>query len=131
MVMVMMMVIWQGGSVVLTLVNMFAAQVFLDGPSDYDAETASSDAVWSRLTTEERKKFFKIFANPSSPLAQELLTSEEAEREQQAPWWETPYGDDNGRTRFGMKPKMMEIPRDVAKSLPDRPCLVYNISAVG
>ena len=54
-------------------------------------ESASHHALWSILTPDEREKFTRAVENPSSELAQQLLShSEELESKRLAPWWEAP-----------------------------------------
>jgi hypothetical protein len=86
------------------------------------------------LTPEERNKFLRALNNPSSELAQQLLASDELEKEKQAPWWEATALDEDvvqsGTSRqFGAKPEMMQIPSDMIKS-EKASFLVYNLCAI-
>lgn len=102
----------------------------------------SSDALWSMLTPEERSKFMKLFNDPTSELAQQLLSSERLETEIQEPWWETSIageGEDDtfpqsrGQLvprRSGARPNMMKIPLSMVKPIPSGHPLVYNMCAI-
>jgi hypothetical protein len=87
------------------------------------------------LTPSERNKFLKVFADPSSELAQKLLAIEEVDREKQDPWWEVQPRHENDTDhhitkRSGVKPRQLSIPTSMVKTVPNNPCLIYNISAV-
>ncbi|KIM44574.1 hypothetical protein M413DRAFT_442543 [Hebeloma cylindrosporum] len=92
-----------------------------------DLDSVSSDVLWSMLTPEERSKFTKLFNDPTSELAQQLLSSERLETEIQEPWWEAlvagkaeddaPLGS-RGQfvpRRSGTRPNMMKIPASMVK----------------
>lgn len=93
-------------------------------------DSASSDAIWSMLTPEERNKFTKALEDPSSQLAQELLTSERLEQGIKQPWWEAPVLNEDGLRRFGSKPEMLEIPPSMIQPIPVGHPLIYNICAL-
>ena len=93
-------------------------------------DSASSDAIWSMLTPEERNKFTKALEDPSSQLAQELLASERLEKEIKQPWWKAPVLDEDGLRRFGSKPEMLEIPPSMIQPIPVGHPLVYNTCAL-
>lgn len=101
----------------------------------------SSDVLWSMLTPDERSKFVKVFNDPNSDLAQQLLSSERLEKEIQEPWWEAPIaGEDEGTfpqncgqsvpRRSGARPDMMKIPASMVKPIPSGHPLVYNMCAI-
>lgn len=94
------------------------------------------DALWALLTPSERQKFTQAFRDPSSELAQQLLVTEELEKQRQQPWWEAPlFPTDESiskfvRKRYDGKPVGMHVPEEMVKPLDNRPYLVYNICAV-
>lgn len=102
----------------------------------------SPDQLWTILTPEERKKFLRAMDDPTSELAQQLLASEQLEREIQMPWWEAPSTpsansepETNRAERFeaggyGHRPDMMEIPTSMIKPIPIGHPLVYNMCAI-
>lgn len=107
-----------------------------------DLDSVSSDVLWSMLTPEERSKFTNLFNDPTSELAQQLLSSERLETEIQEPWWEAlvagkaeddaPLGS-RGQfvpRRSGTRPNMMKIPASMVKPIPSGHPLVYNICAI-
>lgn len=49
------------------------------------SDMSSSNTLWSILTEEERKKFMKAIDDPNSELAQQILASEDLEKEIQSP----------------------------------------------
>ncbi|PCH44112.1 hypothetical protein WOLCODRAFT_164926 [Wolfiporia cocos MD-104 SS10] len=59
-----------------------------------DLDSASYDDIWAALTPAERDKFMRALQDPNSELAQQLLASEELEKERTEPWWEMPMGMD-------------------------------------
>lgn len=87
----------------------------------------------------------KALNDPSSDLTQQLLASDELEKQRIEPWWEAddpdidaapefdPVGGPSAQKHFGTKPKMMNIPETVVsastKSLNQGPPLLYNIAA--
>jgi len=96
---------------------------------------ASLEDIWSNLTQAERDKFLKALQDPSSELAQELLASEELEKERLQPWWEAPALDDDDRSStnngcYAGKPKWMEIPRALVKGSNAGIGLVRNCTAI-
>ncbi|CAL1715449.1 unnamed protein product [Somion occarium] len=106
-------------------------------------ESASYDEIWSALTPEERDNFLKALNEPSSELAQQLLASEELQKQKIDPWWEAPNEDTEEDSlerslislkKYGKRPTMVEIPDNIvsasAKSLNTGPSLLYNITAV-
>jgi len=98
-----------------------------------DLESSSSDAIWSKLTPAERDKFLKALNNPSSELAQQLLASEELEKQRQEPWWEASIldGEHNPTRQFGAKPEVMYIPSEMMGTPPKGPnVLIYNLCAI-
>ncbi|KDR80603.1 hypothetical protein GALMADRAFT_222197 [Galerina marginata CBS 339.88] len=100
-----------------------------------DLDSLSPDALWSMLTPEERKKFTKAFDDPTSELAQQLLSSEQLEKEIQEPWWEAPTVDDSETIddivrRHGTRPDLMSIPTSMVKPIPTGHPLVYNMCAI-
>ncbi|KAF8967705.1 hypothetical protein BDZ97DRAFT_1656008, partial [Flammula alnicola] len=117
-----------------------------DDPSDLakrfeavDLDSASPDALWAVLTPEERAKFMKAFDDPTSKLAQQLLSSEQLEKEIQEPWWEAPSisesEDEEPRNhhtprRYGSRPMIMSIPVSMVKAVPSGRPLVYNMCAI-
>lgn len=102
----------------------------------------SSDALWSMLTPEERSKFTKLFNDPTSELAQQLLSSEQLENVIQEPWWEVSVvGEGKDHTfpqsrdepvprRFDAGPNMMKIPLSMVKPITSGHPLVYNMCAI-
>jgi len=94
------------------------------------------------LTHEERSKFMKLFNDPASELAQQLLSSERLENEIQGPWWEvsvTGEGEDHtfpqsrGQPvprRSGARPNMMKIPLSMVRPITSGRPLVYNMCAI-
>lgn len=94
-------------------------------------ESASSHALWAILTLEEREKFTRALDNPSSELAQQLLTSEELESERLEPWWEAPaFEDATPHKRYGVKPEMISISFAIPPMSPTGSRLIYNICVV-
>jgi hypothetical protein len=98
------------------------------------AESTAPDALWSMLTSSERTKFLKALDNPSGEFTQQLLASEELEREKQEPWWEAPTLDDlerdaNSTKRYGDKPEIILVSFP-SKPFPNGPPLVYNMCAL-
>ncbi|TFK39930.1 hypothetical protein BDQ12DRAFT_590462, partial [Crucibulum laeve] len=103
----------------------------------------SPDALWEMLTPEERKKFMKALDDPNSELAQQLLSSEQLEKEIQEPWWEASGVIDNDEEvgdsiksshhtprRCGKKPEMICVPASMVKPIPHGPPLVFNACAI-
>ena len=94
------------------------------------------------LTPEERSKFTKVFNDPTSELAQQLLSSEQLETDIKEPWWKASvaeeYEDDASPQsrdqalprRSGAQPNMMKIPVSMVKPIPSGHPLVYNMCAI-
>jgi hypothetical protein len=94
------------------------------------------------LTPEERSKFMKVFKDPTSELAQQLLSSERLETEIQEPWWEASVAGEGEDVTFsqrrgqpvprrsGARPNMMKIPLSMVKPIPSGHPLVYNMCAI-
>lgn len=78
----------------------------------------------------------KIMEDPASGLAQQLLASEEFEKERREPWWEAPSVESDDvelshlRQRFGAKPDPMLIPAAMVKPIPSGRPLHYNLCAI-
>lgn len=93
------------------------------------------------LTPAQRDKFLKALNDPSSELAQQLLASEELEKQIEEPWWERPGTPDSAtgehtaapKARYGAKPQMMDIPSQALNAstgaAASGPSLLYNIYA--
>ena len=106
-------------------------------------ENISHDQLWSILKPEERERFMKALNDPSSELAQQLLASDELEKQRIEPWWEdndakldeqSSSGSSNlVQRKYGARPGLVSIPEAVvsasAKSLDQGPSLLYNIIA--
>ncbi|CDO68391.1 hypothetical protein BN946_scf184815.g38 [Trametes cinnabarina] len=111
-----------------------------------DLDSASYEELWAILTPAEREKFLSALNDPNCELAQQLLASEELEREQVDPWWEAPADELDSevsstssqkrqrRRSHGPKPHIMSIPEPLIKQSSDNalsgPLLLYNICAV-
>ncbi|PPQ91495.1 hypothetical protein CVT25_013752 [Psilocybe cyanescens] len=101
-----------------------------------DLDSLSPDALWSMLTEGERAKFMKAFNDPTSELAQQLLSSEQLEKEIKEPWWDASgiSEDENEKKtttrRYGTRPSMMDIPVSMVKAVPAGHPLVYNMCAI-
>ncbi|KAH9852166.1 hypothetical protein C2E23DRAFT_868976 [Lenzites betulinus] len=109
-----------------------------------DLDSASYEELWEALTPAQREKFLHALNDPSSELAQQLLSSAELEREQVEPWWETPaqpHSDDlplpsdpTTNRRHGAKPSIMFVPAPLVKQSSANalsgPLLLYNICAL-
>lgn len=108
-------------------------------------DKASYDDLWSALTPAERDKFLKALNDPTSELAQQLLASEDLEKQIVEPWWERLLDDVEvsdstlpaglRRTRrYGEKPDLIDIPPAAVKAAEiagtGGPSLLYNICAV-
>ena len=77
----------------------------------------------------------KALNDPSSELAQQLLASEELEKQIEEPWWDRPSDSSaTYRRRYGTRPKMMHVPETALKASTSAassgPSLLYNIFAV-
>ena len=79
------------------------------------------------LSPEQRSKFMKAVQAPESQLAQQLLASEELDRDRREPWWnDTEFDNPNY-----LRPKRMTIPSTLLKAPPmNGPSLLYNICAI-
>ncbi|KAI0773226.1 hypothetical protein BD413DRAFT_603588 [Trametes elegans] len=109
-----------------------------------DLDCASYEELWSALTPAEREKFLRALDDPNSELAQQLLASEELEREQVDPWWDaaiepdlesvSPTATTTIKRRRGSKPGIMSLPAPLVKQSANTalsgPLLLYNICAV-
>lgn len=110
----------------------------------------SHEQLWSALNPEEQDRFMKALGDPSSELTQQLLASDELDKQRIEPWWEapdpsiqteiedemceTPSSRSHNVTKsYGVKPQMMNIPDAVisasSKSLNQGPSLLYNVVA--
>lgn len=94
--------------------------------------------MWSMLSPSQRDSFLGVIQNPSSELAQQLLSSMELQKERRRPWWESfPQlkGDERSTDseQFGVPPRMISIPQTLTSpkmvSESNR-FLVYNILAL-
>ncbi|KAF8717518.1 hypothetical protein AX14_012166 [Amanita brunnescens Koide BX004] len=93
-----------------------------------DLETANPDELWSVLNAEERSKFMETLRDPNSELTQQLLSSEELERNRRKPWWEeSDIEDKEGISRW---PQAMMVPVSMVRPVPTSPSLVYNVCAI-
>ncbi|KAF8909308.1 hypothetical protein CPB84DRAFT_1765790 [Gymnopilus junonius] len=101
-----------------------------------DLDSLSPDELWSMLTPEERKEFTKAFDDPTSELAQRLLSSEQLGKEIRGPWWEAPAiegeceSSEGLSPQYGPRPRMMDVPASMVKPLPTGHPLVYNMCAI-
>lgn len=97
-------------------------------------ESATPDALWAMLTSEEREKFMKALDNPNSELAQQLLASEELGSDSLEPWWEAPslemISQKQHIKRYGTEPASMIIPPIKPGTKQTTYPLVYNIVAL-
>ena len=103
-----------------------------------DIDAADPDTILSILSPSQRDSFLKAVRDPSSELAQQLLSSVELQQKHRKPWWKSPLlgnDDDNSEAskEYGVLPKMMSIsqslttPEMVSES---SRFLVYNILAL-
>ncbi|TFK26230.1 hypothetical protein FA15DRAFT_588812, partial [Coprinopsis marcescibilis] len=100
-----------------------------------DLDNASPDALWSALTPKERERFVKALNDPSSELAQQLLSSDELHKQISEPWWArvdlVPEEEAVKRSNVDHQPRIsFSIPEALLKPVPNRPLLAYNISAI-
>lgn len=113
--------------------------------NSHRADSASYDEMWNALTPAERERFLRALDDPHSELAQQLLASEDLEKEQIEPWWEAaataevedPTGSSSTRPpkrRHGGKPTIMPIPEPLVKQSSHTavtgPLLLYNLIAL-
>ena len=112
--------------------------MILRNPTD----SASYDDLWTALTPAERNKFLAALRDPTSELAQQLLTSEQLENDRVAPWWDNEddisIGDSpdsstsprgKRQARFGHHPEVMDIPQQLQTPQSRNP-LLYNTVAL-
>lgn len=93
--------------------------------------SASSDELLRLMTKEEIDRFFNALRDPTSQLAQQLLSSEELQSVRREPWWEVSLeGSSSASTRYGPQPALMEVPRNLIKRQASSPSLIYNVCAV-
>ncbi|KAK7687637.1 hypothetical protein QCA50_008852 [Cerrena zonata] len=123
---------------------------FLSRFRDLDLENITHEQLWSALNPEERDRFMKALGDPSSELTQQLLASDELDKQRIEPWWDAPdpsiqteteyETDENSSLRphtaaknYGVKPQLIDIPEAVisasSKSLNQGPSLLYNVAA--
>ncbi|KAG1728095.1 hypothetical protein EDB19DRAFT_169255 [Suillus lakei] len=96
-----------------------------------DISSASSDELLRLMTKEEIDKFFNALRDPTSQLAQQLLSSEELQSVRQEPWWEASLeGSPGGSMRYGSEPALVEVPLNLVKRQSSGPSLIYNVCAV-
>ncbi|KAJ3482588.1 hypothetical protein NLI96_g6878 [Meripilus lineatus] len=118
------------------------ARDLADRLENLDIDSASYDDLWAALTPAERDKFLAALRNPTSELAQQLLTSEKLENDRVAPWWDnedyisiedTPESSTSSRdihqARFGHRPEAMDLPQQLQTSQIRNP-LLYNTVAL-
>ncbi|KAF9070008.1 hypothetical protein BDP27DRAFT_1164080, partial [Rhodocollybia butyracea] len=99
--------------------------------AEVDIASASPDSLWSLLTKTEQDKFIKALHDPSGNFAQELLHSEELEKESREPWWEASPGlTEDDDIQYGTKPELITIPSSMVKPLPSGPPLIYNLCSI-
>ena len=91
-------------------------------------DSLSSETIWLMLNPEERKKFTKAMENPSSQLAQELLASEQLEKDIDEPWWQI-SDSPSPHDRTTSKPTMLQLPSSMMRSTPSH-SLLYNTCAI-
>ncbi|KAJ3482590.1 hypothetical protein NLI96_g6874 [Meripilus lineatus] len=113
-----------------------------DRLENLDIDSASYDDLWIALTPAERDKSLAALRDPTSELAQQLLTSEQLENDRVAPWWDNgndnPIGNspepfassrDIRQARFGHRPEVMDIPQQLQTSQAQNP-LLHNTVAL-
>ncbi|RXW23049.1 hypothetical protein EST38_g2810 [Candolleomyces aberdarensis] len=100
--------------------------------ANIDLESASADTLWSILTPKEREKFLQAVNDPSSEVAQQLLSSDELRKNLREPWWKVSnLPDDPILPRHQVEePSLIDIPDSMLKPVPNRPLLVYNIVSI-
>ena len=85
------------------------------------------------LTPKERAKFLQAVNDPSSEVAQQLLSSDELRKNLREPWWKVSSLPDDPilpRHQVEAVPAMIDIPDSMLKPIPNRPLLVYNIVSI-
>jgi len=81
------------------------------------------------LTPEERKKFTRAMENPESQMAQELLASEQLEKDIDDPWWKASDGLFDAPSTLLPVVEMLQLPPSMLKA-PPSPNLLYNTCAI-
>jgi len=84
--------------------------------------------MWEMLTQTERRKFAKALEDPSSELAQTLLTSKQLQVEIEQPWWIN--GAEDLSREVEKRPTPIRVPQSMVKSIPPGHPLVYNLLAI-
>ncbi|KAF8637587.1 hypothetical protein AX17_002656 [Amanita inopinata Kibby_2008] len=98
---------------------------------DIDLDTAQADALWSLLNEKERSKFLKALEDPNSELAQQLLASEELEKDLQNPWWQDiDLGGTSETTYLTSRPQPILVPSSMVRPSSSLPPLAYNVCAM-
>lgn len=108
-------------------------------------DDVSSEALWDKLTAEERSKFMDAIRNPSSDLAKKLLQTSLESENTVAPWWET-FDEDNdiqmkSRTQISphvsrqstvhaKRPRLVDFPLPPAREQITSFPLAYNLAAI-
>lgn len=96
-----------------------------------DIPSASYDELLRHMTKEEIDRFFNALRDPTSQLAQQLLSSEELQSVRREPWWEDSLEESpSGSVRYGSQPALMEVPCNLVKRQASSPSLIYNVCAV-
>ncbi|KAF8347773.1 hypothetical protein F5887DRAFT_1060585 [Amanita rubescens] len=95
-------------------------------------ENVNPDELWSLLNAEERSKFMEVLRDPSSELAQQLLSSEELEKSRRKPWWEESEieGEEDTNHPSKTRPEVVLVPSSMVKPVHASPSLVYNVCAI-
>ncbi|KAF4570952.1 hypothetical protein EYR36_001779 [Pleurotus pulmonarius] len=99
-----------------------------------DLDSTLPDDLWTLLTPTQQQKFLRAIQDPSSELAQQLLASEQIEKDTVSPWWTTDGREhldrENDQIECGKEPRAMQIPTHMVKPVEGGPSLIYNIVAV-
>lgn len=84
------------------------------------------------LNAEERSKFMETLRDPNGELAQQLLSSEELEKDRGKPWWEeSDIEEEDGACRSSKtRPEAILVPESMVRPVPTSPSLVYNVCAI-
>ena len=109
------------------------------------SDDASYDELWELLTPAQRTKFMSALQDPTSSLAQDLLTAFGTEGSEVLPWW-TINDDDVSSTaggdswilphtalppkRVGEKPQLIVVPASLVKPSQSSFPLAYNLVAI-
>lgn len=93
------------------------------------SESTSPEVLWSLLNPEERNKFLKAFQNPTSDLAQKLLSSDILGAKVQQPWWMYNVIAEEA-SELPKMPHIMPIPPSLVRSRPTNQPLVFNVVAI-